>query len=164
MVEILKGLDFELPRRSVTGIVGESGSGKSTLGRALVRLIEPTAGSVFFDGRDITHVPRPNSGRPAHLQMIFQDPMSSLNPRRTIAAIIAAPLKQNGLSDNLDAASPRRAEASACRNISPGATATSCPAASASASASRAHWRCRPTSCWPTRSCRASTSRRRRRS
>jgi ABC-type oligopeptide transport system ATPase subunit len=104
MVEILKGLDFELPRRSVTGIVGESGSGKSTLGRALVRLIEPSAGSVFFDGRDITHVSETEL-RPLrrNLQMIFQDPMSSLNPRRTIGAIIAAPLKQNGLSDNIDA-------------------------------------------------------------
>ena len=102
-VEILKGLDFDLPRNSVTGIVGESGSGKSTLGRALVRLIEPSAGSVVFDGRDITHLPETEL-RPLRrdLQMIFQDPMSSLNPRRTIAAIIAAPLKQNGMSDNLD--------------------------------------------------------------
>ena len=104
LIEILKGLDFELPRRSVTGIVGESGSGKSTLGRALVRLIEPSAGSVTFDGRDITHLPDPEL-RPLrrNLQMIFQDPMSSLNPRRTIGAIIAAPLKQNGLSDNVEA-------------------------------------------------------------
>ena len=104
MVEILKGLDFELPRRSVTGIVGESGSGKSTLGRALVRLIEPSAGSIGFDGRDITHLAEPEL-RPLrrNLQMIFQDPMSSLNPRRTIGAIIAAPLKQNGLGDNLAA-------------------------------------------------------------
>ncbi len=102
MVEILKGLDFALPRRSVTGIVGESGSGKSTLGRTLVRLIEPSSGSVIFDGRDISHLGE--SGlRPLrrNLQMIFQDPMSSLNPRRTIGAIIAAPLKQNGLGDNL---------------------------------------------------------------
>lgn len=104
LVEILKGLDFELPRRTVTGIVGESGSGKSTLGRALVRLIEPSAGSIAFDGRDITHLPEPEL-RPLrrNLQMIFQDPMSSLNPRRTIGAIIAAPLKQNGLGDNIDA-------------------------------------------------------------
>jgi peptide/nickel transport system ATP-binding protein len=101
-VQILKGLDFDLPRNSVTGIVGESGSGKSTLGRALVRLIEPTAGSVKFDGRDITHLPEA-ALKPLRrdLQMIFQDPMSSLNPRRTIAAIIAAPLKQNGMGDNL---------------------------------------------------------------
>ncbi len=104
LVEILKGLDFELPRRTVTGVVGESGSGKSTLGRALVRLIEPSAGSVSFDGRDITHLPDTEL-RPLRrdLQMIFQDPMSSLNPRRTIGAIIAAPLKQNGLGDNIDA-------------------------------------------------------------
>jgi len=101
-VQILKGLDFDLPKDSVTGIVGESGSGKSTLGRALVRLIEPTAGSVSFDGLDITHLPE-RALKPLRrdLQMIFQDPMSSLNPRRTIAAIIAAPLKQNGMSDNL---------------------------------------------------------------
>ena len=100
--QILKGLDFDLPRNSVTGIVGESGSGKSTLGRALVRLIEPTAGSVVFDGHDITHLPE-QALKPLRrdLQMIFQDPMSSLNPRRTIAAIIAAPLKQNGMGDNL---------------------------------------------------------------
>jgi peptide/nickel transport system ATP-binding protein len=102
MAEILKGLDFELPKNSITGIVGESGSGKSTLGRALVRLIEPTAGSVTFDGRDITHLTDAEL-KPLRrdLQMIFQDPMSSLNPRRTIGSIIAGPLKQNGMGDNL---------------------------------------------------------------
>ncbi|MBS3650493.1 ABC transporter ATP-binding protein [Pseudaminobacter sp. 19-2017] len=102
LAEILKGFDFDLPARSVTGIVGESGSGKSTLGRALVRLIEPTGGSVVFEDRDITHLAEAEL-RPLRrdLQMIFQDPMSSLNPRRTIGAIIAAPLKQNGMGDNL---------------------------------------------------------------
>ncbi|UCI07603.1 ATP-binding cassette domain-containing protein [Mesorhizobium sp. B1-1-8] len=102
LAEILKGLDFDLPKGSVTGIVGESGSGKSTLGRTLVRLIEPSAGSVHFDGRDISHLSDAEL-RPLRrdLQMIFQDPMSSLNPRRTIFSIIAAPLKQNGLSDRL---------------------------------------------------------------
>jgi dipeptide transport system ATP-binding protein len=101
-IEILKGLDFELPSRSVTGIVGESGSGKSTLGRALVRLIEPTDGRVEFDGRDITHLAEHELKRlRRNLQMIFQDPMSSLNPRRTIADIIAAPLRKNGMADNL---------------------------------------------------------------
>ncbi|MER9332056.1 ATP-binding cassette domain-containing protein [Mesorhizobium sp. M0488] len=104
LAEILKGLDFDFPRGSVTGIVGESGSGKSTLGRALVRLLEPSAGSITFDGLDVTHLPE-GELRPLrrNLQMIFQDPMSSLNPRRTIASIIAAPLKQNGLGDNLKA-------------------------------------------------------------
>ncbi|MBZ9907799.1 ATP-binding cassette domain-containing protein [Mesorhizobium sp. BR115XR7A] len=102
LAEILRGLDFDLSRGSVTGIVGESGSGKSTLGRALVRLLEPSAGEIRFEGRDITHLPQAEL-RPLRrdLQMIFQDPMSSLNPRRTIASIIAAPLKQNGLGDNL---------------------------------------------------------------
>ncbi|MFK0687134.1 ATP-binding cassette domain-containing protein [Mesorhizobium sp. IMUNJ 23033] len=102
LAEILKGLDFDLPKGSVTGIVGESGSGKSTLGRALVRLLEPSAGSISFEGRDISHLSEAEL-RPLRrdLQMIFQDPMSSLNPRRTIFSIIAAPLKQNGLGDNL---------------------------------------------------------------
>jgi peptide/nickel transport system ATP-binding protein len=103
LVEILKKLDFDIPARSVTGIVGESGSGKSTLGRALVRLLEPIAGSIVFDGQDITHLPEPTL-RPLrrNLQMIFQDPMSSLNPRCTIGSIIAAPLKHNRSGDNLD--------------------------------------------------------------
>ncbi|QDZ02605.1 ABC transporter ATP-binding protein [Nitratireductor mangrovi] len=99
-VEILKGLDFDLPAQSVTGIVGESGSGKSTLGRALVRLLEPMEGSVLFDGRDIAHLDE-RELRPLRrdLQMIFQDPMSSLNPRLTIGSIIAAPLVRNGIRD-----------------------------------------------------------------
>ncbi|MDG4897970.1 ATP-binding cassette domain-containing protein [Mesorhizobium sp. WSM4976] len=102
LAEILKGLDFDLPKGSVTGIVGESGSGKSTLGRALVRLLEPSAGAISFEGRDISHLSE-GELRPLRraLQMIFQDPMSSLNPRHTIFNIIAAPLRQNGLGDRL---------------------------------------------------------------
>jgi peptide/nickel transport system ATP-binding protein len=102
LAEILKGLDFDLPKGSVTGIVGESGSGKSTLGRALVRLLEPSAGAISFEGRDIGHLSEAGL-RPLRrdLQMIFQDPMSSLNPRHTIFTIIAAPLRQNGLGDRL---------------------------------------------------------------
>jgi peptide/nickel transport system ATP-binding protein len=101
-VEILKGIDLDLPRNSVTGIVGESGSGKSTLGRTLVRLIEPTEGTVSFNGRDIAHLGEAEL-KPLRkdLQMIFQDPMSSLNPRRTIGSIIAAPLRHNGVTGNL---------------------------------------------------------------
>ena len=97
-IEILKGLSFDIPAGSVTGIVGGSGSGKSTLGRAILRLLEPTRGQVSFDGTDITHLPE-ESLRPLRrrFQMIFQDPMSSLNPRRRVGGIIAGPLKLHGL-------------------------------------------------------------------
>lgn len=96
-LEILKGLTFDVPRGAVLGIVGGSGSGKSTLGRALVRLLEPSAGRIVFDGQDITHLPdaelRPLRRR---FQMIFQDPMSSLNPRHRVSTIIAEPLRLHG--------------------------------------------------------------------
>jgi ABC-type oligopeptide transport system ATPase subunit len=92
-LQILKGLSFEIPAGSTIGIVGESGSGKSTLGRALVRLYEPSDGAIRFDGRDIAHL-SDAALRPLRrdLQVIFQDPYSSLNPRKSIGAIIAAPL------------------------------------------------------------------------
>jgi len=100
MVHILKGLSLDIPAGQVTGIVGESGSGKSTLGRCMIRLLEPTGGSVRFDGTDITHL-GPSSLAPYRrdLQMIFQDPMSSLNPRMTVGRIVAGPLKVNGIPD-----------------------------------------------------------------
>ncbi len=98
-IEILHGLSFDIARGEVLGIVGGSGSGKSTLGRALVRLLEPTGGTVDFDGADITHAAeaqlRPLRRR---MQMIFQDPMSSLNPRRRVGAIIAGPLRLHGVA------------------------------------------------------------------
>jgi ABC-type oligopeptide transport system ATPase subunit len=98
-IEILKGLSFEIAAGSTVGIVGESGSGKSTLGRALVRLYEPSAGAIHFDGLDIAHLPEPRL-RPLRrdLQVIFQDPYSSLNPRKAIGAIIAAPLLFHGVA------------------------------------------------------------------
>ncbi|WP_259779380.1 ATP-binding cassette domain-containing protein [Aestuariispira ectoiniformans] len=96
-LRILKGLTFDLHRGEVLGIVGGSGSGKSTLGRAMVRLLEPTGGSVYFDGIDLTHLGE-GQLRPVRrrFQMIFQDPMSSLNPRQTVRRIIAAPLALHG--------------------------------------------------------------------
>jgi peptide/nickel transport system ATP-binding protein len=85
------------------GIVGGSGSGKSTLGRALVRLLEPTSGSILFDGTDITHLTQDElRGTRQRFQMIFQDPMSSLNPRRSVGGIIMGPLRLHGL-DNASA-------------------------------------------------------------
>ena len=97
-IDILKGISFALGRGEVLGVVGGSGSGKSTLGRAMVRLLEPTGGRVVFDGTDITHLGeaglRPLRRR---FQMIFQDPMSSLNPRHRVGQIIAAPLRLHGV-------------------------------------------------------------------
>jgi peptide/nickel transport system ATP-binding protein len=97
-IEILKGLTFDVPKGAVLGIVGGSGSGKSTLGRAMLRLLEPTGGTITFDGTDITHLPEAHlRGMRRRFQMIFQDPMSSLNPRRRVGGIIAGPLRLQGL-------------------------------------------------------------------
>lgn len=97
-IEILKGLSFVIPKGAVVGIVGGSGSGKSTLGRALVRLLEPSGGSIRFDGTDIAHLSE-TALRPLRqrFQMIFQDPMSSLNPRHRVGTIIAEPLRLHGM-------------------------------------------------------------------
>ena len=93
LVEILKGVDVTLAPGQSLGIVGESGSGKTSLGRTLLRLHEPTGGRVMFDGTDISHLDE-RALRPlrARLQMVFQDPQSSLNPRHRIADIVAQPL------------------------------------------------------------------------
>ncbi len=99
-IDILNGVSFSIAKGEVLGIVGGSGSGKSTLGRAIVRLLEPTAGSIAFDGQNITHLAeaelRPMRRR---FQMIFQDPMSSLNPRHRIGQIIAGPLALHGVAE-----------------------------------------------------------------
>ena len=99
-IEILRGLSFDIEEGACVGIVGESGSGKSTLGRTLVRLHEPTAGTVRFRSQNITHLGA-EALRPLrrNLQVIFQDPSSSLNPRRTVADIVAAPLFLHGEAD-----------------------------------------------------------------
>ncbi len=92
-VKVLHGVDVRIGRRETVGIVGESGSGKTTLGRALLRLVDVTAGTITFDGRDITHLPEAKM-RPLRrrAQMIFQDPMASLNPRHTVRRILTEPL------------------------------------------------------------------------
>jgi peptide/nickel transport system ATP-binding protein len=92
LVRSVDDVTFEVVRGETLGIVGESGCGKTTTARMLTRLIEPTAGQILFDGRDITHL-RPGAMRPLRreIQMIFQDPYSSLNPRHTVGAIVGAP-------------------------------------------------------------------------
>jgi ABC-type oligopeptide transport system ATPase subunit len=92
-VRAVDGVEFDVMRGETFGIVGESGSGKSTTARLIARLLEPTAGEVRFAGRDITAL-RGVGLKPIRreLQMVFQDPYSSLNPRKTIGSIVAEPL------------------------------------------------------------------------
>ncbi len=104
-VPVLHGVDIRVGRGETVGIVGESGSGKTTLGRALLGLVEPTAGTVTFDGADITALDE-KARRPLRrrMQMIFQDPMSSLNPRHTIGRILTEPLVLHGFAKSRAAA------------------------------------------------------------
>ncbi|AXG76412.1 ABC transporter ATP-binding protein [Streptomyces paludis] len=92
-VRALRDIDLEIVEGETLGLVGESGCGKSTLGRALLRVVEPVSGTVDFLGLNITGLSGPRLRRTrADLQMIFQDPFGSLNPRRRIADIVAEPL------------------------------------------------------------------------
>jgi len=97
MIEIVKGVDVDIARGTALAIVGESGSGKTTIGRTLVGLIKPTAGRLLYDGADIGTMEEA-AFRPlrAKIQMIFQDPQSSLNPRLTLASTLARPLEAFG--------------------------------------------------------------------
>ena len=96
-VRAVDGLDFAIHPRETLGLVGESGCGKSTVGRLILRLYTPTAGRVTFRGEDITALEGEalRKLRP-HMQMIFQDPQDSLNPRMTVASIVAEPLREHG--------------------------------------------------------------------
>jgi len=90
-IAALDGVSLSIGRGETLGIVGESGSGKSTLARCIIRLLDPDAGAVLFDGADIAHMkPRALRPRRRRMQMVFQDPFSSLNPRQTVGNIVTA--------------------------------------------------------------------------
>ncbi len=97
-VKAVDGVSFHVGRGETLGLVGESGCGKSTTGRVVAKLLEPTSGTVEFEGRDISRLSRGHV-RPYRrdMQIIFQDPYNSLNPRHTVGTIVGAPFRIQGI-------------------------------------------------------------------
>ncbi len=99
-VHAVNHVDLDIGRGETLGLIGESGCGKSTLGRTVLRLHEPTSGSVHFDGLDITTLaPQPLMRLRSRMQIVFQDPYASLNPRKTVRQIVGMPLAIQGMTD-----------------------------------------------------------------
>jgi len=100
-VHAVDGVNFTIERGKTLGVVGESGCGKSTLGRCILRLIEPTEGEVIFEGENILEAKRKEMKKLRRdMQIIFQDPYSSINPRKTVLELIAEPIKFNKIIPN----------------------------------------------------------------
>ncbi|MEW1647070.1 MULTISPECIES: dipeptide ABC transporter ATP-binding protein [unclassified Streptomyces] len=98
-VQAVDGLDFQVGEGESLGLVGESGCGKSTTGRLITRLLEPTGGTIQYRGQDITHANRKQLAPiRSEIQMIFQDPYASLNPRQTVGKIVSGPMEINGIN------------------------------------------------------------------
>lgn len=100
VVKAVDGITFSIRKGETFGIVGESGCGKSTLGRGILRLIEPTEGKVFYNGRDMsTMSDKEMKELRQKIQIIFQDPSACLNPRRTMKQILMEPFRVHGIKD-----------------------------------------------------------------
>ena len=144
------GVSFDVARGETLGLVGESGCGKSTVGKMVLKLIEPTARPhpARRRGRHAPRRPARCGGTGASIQIVFQDPYSSLNPRLSAGAIVGEPLENFGIARGAEkderVAAAVRARRPAARGDAQ-ATRTSSPAASASGSASPGRWRSIPT-------------------
>ena len=105
IVHAVDGVSFAIRRGETLGLVGESGCGKSTVARMIVRLLEPTEGTIVLDGEDISHVQEAGLGSMRRkVQMVFQDPYGSLNPRQRAGDIVGEPLKVHGVASGSELA------------------------------------------------------------
>ena len=96
LLHAVDGVNFTIEKGKTLGIVGESGCGKSTTGRTILRLIEPTSGEIFFEGKDVAKMSKKEMKNiRKDMQLIFQDPYASLDPRMTVSALIREPLVLN---------------------------------------------------------------------
>ena len=100
-VQAVNNISFDIHRGETLGLIGESGCGKSTLGRSILRLHEPSSGQVYYDGQEVTQLSADKmKALRRKMQIIFQDPYASLNPRRSVLELVGLPLKIHGLAEN----------------------------------------------------------------
>ena len=118
-VKAVDGVNFDIHRGQTLGLVGESGCGKTTLGRTLLRLIEPTKGKIIFDGEDLTALPTAAlKEKRRDMQIIFQDPFASLNPRMTVREIIDEPMFTHKIGTKQEREKKvKRLETASCRTV-----------------------------------------------